>query len=136
MRSGVGTANNIFVQCGTSAVVFLNPKNEADGNVYVGLPKNFQGYYDGDSKRYLDLAAWREAHGWDKNSVVAEAEIGFDPDTLALTISSRKPLPRVRAVNHIQADMLGKATGATRVAGPLANPRAKRSWHMDPRLPA
>ena len=139
MGSGTGinntVANNIFVQCGKSAIVFLDPKNEADGNVYVDLPKNFQGYYEGDSKQYLDLAAWR-ARGWDKNSVMADAEIGFDPDTLALTISVSKPLPQVRAINHIQGDVLGKATGATRVAGPLADLGAKSSWQVDPRLPA
>ena len=72
--------------------------------------------------------------GWDKNSVMADAQIDFDPDTLQLTISSSKPLPRVPAVNQIQSDMLGKATGATRVAGPLANPGAKGAWQMDPRL--
>ena len=141
-RTGSGTAtnntiaNNVFAKCGKSAIVFLNPKNEADGNVYVDLPDNFQGYYEGDTKQYLDLAAWRAAHGWDKNSIVAEAQIDFDPDTLVLTFTSREPLPRVRAVNHIQSDMLGKAAGATRVAGPLADPGAKSSWQVDPRLPA
>ena len=139
-RAGSGTAtgnniaNNIFAKCGKSAIVFLNPRNEADGNVYVGLPHSFQGYYEGDSKQYFDLAAWRAAHGWDKNSVVADAQIDFDPDTFELTISSSRPLPQVRAVNHIQSDMLGKATGATRVAGPLADPGAKSFWHVDPRL--
>jgi hypothetical protein len=139
-RTGSGTAtdnkiaNNIFAKCGKSAIVFLNPKNKADGNVYVDLPNNFQGYYEGDSKQYLDLAAWRDVHGWDKNSVVADAQIDFDPDTLQLTISSSKPLPQVSAVNHIQSDMLGKVTGATRVAGPLADPEAKSTWHVDPRL--
>jgi hypothetical protein len=49
--------------------VFLNPGNEADGNVYVGLPDRFQGYGEGDVKQYVDLAAWRHAHGWDTNSV-------------------------------------------------------------------
>ena len=40
--SGTGTgniiSNNIFAKCGKSAIVFLNPGNEADGNVYVGMP--------------------------------------------------------------------------------------------------
>jgi hypothetical protein len=138
MGSGTATnnniANNIFAKCGKSAIVFLNPKNQADGNVYVGLPNAFQGYYEGDVKQYLDLVAWRDGHGWDKNSVMVDAQIDFDPDTLELTISSSERLPQVRAVNHIESDMLGKVTGATRVAGPLAEPGAKRFWHVDPRL--
>jgi len=142
--TGNNVANNIFAKC-KSAIVFLNPNNKADGNVYVDMPKDFQGLFEGTPTpnydpdawqkiKYRDLAAWRDAQGWDKNSVMAEAQIDFNPDTLALTISSRKPLPRVSAVNQIQSDMLGKVTGTTRVAGPLANPGAKTSWQMDPRL--
>lgn len=137
-RRGSGTgrgnrvANNIFAQCGRSAIVFLNPDNIADGNVYVGLPDKFQGLFDGEVKQYLDLAAWRAAHGWDKTSIIAEAGIDFDPDSLQLSFTSRKPLPRVTAVPHIQTDLFGKATGATRVAGPLADPAAKKQT-IDPR---
>ncbi len=126
-------ANNIFTKCNKSAIVFLNRKNKADGNVYVDLPKDFQGYYEGDKKRYLDLAGWR-ALGWDKHSVTAEADIQFDPDKLELTFAPSKPLPHVRAT--VQSDMLGKATGTTRVAGPLAHPSATRSWPVDPRVKA
>ena len=63
-----------------------------------------------------------------------DAQIAFNPDTLELTITSSKPLPRMNAVNQIQNDMLGNAAGSRRVAGPLANPNTKSSWQMDPRL--
>ena len=42
-RKGSGTAtdnnisNNIFAKCGKSAIIFLNTKNEADGNLYVSI---------------------------------------------------------------------------------------------------
>jgi len=145
--SGNTVANNIFAKCGKSAIVFLNPDNRADGNVYVDMPKDFQGFFEGAQTpaydanawqhiRYVDLATWRDAHGWDKHSVLVDAQIDFDPDTLQLTISSSKPLPKAGTVNHIQGDILGQAVGAARVAGPLANPAARRSWHVDPRLPA
>jgi hypothetical protein len=138
-RAGSGTAsdndiaNNIFTKCGKSAIVFLNAKNEADWNVYVDMPTDFQGLYSGDSKQYLDLAAWRE-HGWDKNSVVADAQINFDSDSLQLTIKSSQPFPKVSAVNHIESDMLGHVAGDTRVPGPLAAPNAKSAWQVDPRM--
>jgi hypothetical protein len=135
--SGTGTgniiSNNIFATCGTSAIVFLNPANEADGNVYVDMPARFQGYGEGDAKQYVDLEAWRHAHGWDTNSVVSDVQIDFDPDTLQLTIAIRQPLPKVSAVNHIEIDILGEDTGEARVPGPLANPGAKREWKVDPR---
>jgi hypothetical protein len=100
------------------------------------MPARFQGYGEGDAKQSVDLAAWRHAHGWDTNSVVADAQIDFDPDTLQLTIASRQPLPTVSTVNHIETDILGKDTGATRVPGPLATPGAKREWKVDPRSQA
>jgi hypothetical protein len=138
--SGTGTgniiSNNVFAKCDTSAIVFLNLGNEADGNVYVGMPARFQVYGEGDAKQYVDLESWRHAHGWDTNSVVADGQIDFDPDTLHLTMAIHQPLPRVSAVNHIETDILGKDTGKTRMPGPLANPGAKREWKIDPRTEA
>ena len=138
--SGTGTgntiSNNIFATCNTSAIVFLNPGNEADGNVYVGMPARFQGYGEGDAKQYVDLSAWRAAHPWDAHSVIADAQIDFDPDTLQLTLSSGQPLPKVPAVNHIDTDILGQNAGDNRAPGPLADPGAKREWKVDPRVGA
>ena len=113
--------------------MFLNPNNEADGNVYVGMPNEFQGYCEGDSKQYLDLAAWRSAHGWDKNSVAADAQIDFDPGHAAVDDLDRPPLPKVSAINQIETDILGQRAGEARVPGPLADPAAKRAWQVDPR---
>jgi len=143
--SGNDVANNIFVKCGKSAIVFLNSDNKADGNVYVDMPQQFQGLFQGPPSptydanawrhiQYYDLAAWQALHGWDKNSVLSDARIDFDPDTLQLTITSKKPLPRQSLVNGIQSDMLGASSSSTRVAGPLANPAGKASWHVDPRV--
>jgi hypothetical protein len=67
---------------------------------------------------------------------MSDAEISFNPDTLQLTFRDGKPLPVVAIVNGIQVDMLGKATAATRVAGPLANIAARNSSKVDPRHPA
>src|SRR4029079_1135637 len=114
-------------------IVFLNPGNDADDNVYVGMSGRFQGYGEGDAKQYVDLDTVRSTRGWDTKSVVADAQIDFDPDALQLTIAIRQPLPKVSAVNHIEIDILGKDTGEARVPGPLANPAAKREWNVDPR---
>jgi hypothetical protein len=138
-RARSGTAqdnkidNNIFAHCGKSAIVFLNQNNEADGNLFVSMPDEFLGFFQGDLKQWLDLAAWRGGHGWDKHSAVGDVQIGFNPDTLELTISSSQPLPKVSAVNRIESDMLGKATGETRAPGPLADPVSKPVRRLDPR---
>jgi hypothetical protein len=141
-RRGAGTAtgnvvsNNIFASCGSSAVVLLNPDNEADGNVYVNLPAKFTVYGEKEARQPQDLAAWRAAHGWDEHSVVADAEIAFDPDTLQLTMSSRQPLPKVSAVHGIDVDILGREAGPTRAPGPVADPAAGKTWTVDPRAKA
>ena len=138
-RAGTGTAtdnvisNNIFTKCDKAGIVFLNTQNQADGNLYASMPNEFQGFFTGDSKQWLTLAAWRDTHGWDKNGAVAEMQIDFDPDTLTLTINSKQPFPKVTAVNHIDDDLFGKVTGETRFPGPLADPRGKSVWKVDPR---
>ena len=139
-RAGTGTAtdnkvyNNIFTKCDRSAIVFLNPHNEADGNVFTEMPFQFLGFFTGDSKQFLSLTAWREAHGWDKKSMIATMQIDFDPDRLELTINGTQPLPKVRTFNHIENDMLGKGGGDLRVPGPLADPSVRPVWKIDPRI--
>jgi hypothetical protein len=141
-RAGSGTAtenkiyNNIFTGCGKSAIVFLNQNNQADGNLYVSMPRECLGFFTSDSMQWLDLSAWRDAHGWDKHGALDEMQLDFDPDRLELTISSSQPLQKVSVFNHINNDMLGMVTRETRAPGPLADPGAKRIWQIDPRLVA
>jgi hypothetical protein len=138
-RAGTGKAegneidNNIFSSCGKSAIVFLNPNNQADGNLYTSMPKDFLGYFGSGSKQYLDLASWRETYGWDKHGAVADLEITFDPDRLELTMSSAQPLPNVNVFHRIDIDIFGKLMVGTRPPGPLNDPGAKRARRIDPR---
>jgi hypothetical protein len=41
-----------------------------------------------------------------------------------------------RTVNHIDIDILGKAAGDARVAGPLGDADTTREWKVDPRSKA
>jgi hypothetical protein len=129
-------ANNIFANCGKSAIVFLSQNNEADGNLYVSMPTEFLGFFTAESKQWMDLAQWRDSHGWDKHGSVGDMQIDFDPDRLQLTISSRHPLPKLTLVHHIDRDMLDHVSGENRVPGPIADPGAQRVWQIDPRAVA
>ena len=97
------------------------------------MPYQFLGFFTGDSKQFMTLAAWRETYGWDKNSAVVEIHIDLDPDRLELTIICKEPIPRLSTFNHIEGDMFGKGSGEHRFPGPLANPAAKSVWKVDPR---
>lgn len=141
---GNQVTGNIFVRC-KAGIVFLSANNSADGNVYVNMPTAFQGLLaagsgatsDPDAWRhiqYSDLESWRAAYGWDRNSSIVNAEIDFDPGTLQLNISAPTALPQTSAASWNRIDLLGKSTGRARLAGPLADPLAKRIWTADPRV--
>lgn len=98
------------------------------------MPKGFLGLTTDDSKQWLDLPAWRDTYGWDKHGAMDNAQIELDPDRLELTMSSSQPLPKVNVVDDLDSDILGEATGETRHPGPLADPSARHTWHIDPRL--
>ena len=55
--SGNNVANNIFAKC-KSAINFLNTDNQADGNVYVDMPDQFQGLFEGAPPPDYDPNAW------------------------------------------------------------------------------
>lgn len=125
--------NNIFAGCGKAGLVFINTNCEADGNLYVSMPDHYLALFTTNSQSWLDLPAWREAHGWDKNGAEASMQLDFDPNRLELTVSNQEPFRKLAVVNQIDHDLFGKVTGETRVPGPLADPGARRVWQMDPR---
>ena len=47
--------NNIFTRCGKAAIVFINRRNEADGNVFASLPDGYLGYPHAQAQQWLDL---------------------------------------------------------------------------------
>jgi Right handed beta helix region len=124
--------NNIIAQCAKGGVVFVDEHNDADGNVYSGLPEKFGGLETGGSIQWLDLGQWR-AHGWDGKGALAQLQLSFDPDRLQLTMQSQAPLPKLPIFNGIDRDFFGKATGARRSPGPLAEAKSARVRGVDPR---
>jgi len=139
-RNGAGTGqenhitNNIFAACSNTAIVFVSSNNYSGGNVFVALPDNCLGYFTTNSQQRLDLASWRQAHGWDTNSVTACIELDFNPDRLELKMNCDGPLPTVTLFNRINNDLLGKTTGDTRVPGPFADVSNQPVRKIDPRL--
>jgi hypothetical protein len=138
-RAGSGNArehkiyNNIFARCDKGGIVFQNPTNEADGNIYAGLPARFGGLGDTDSMKWLDLPAWRQ-HGWDKHGGLAALVFEFDPERLELTMRGNAALTPVPVFNRIDGDFAGAATGETRLPGPFAALVAGQARSVDPRV--
>ena len=138
-RAGSGTArenhifNNIFASCGKAAYVFIDTNNYADGNVFVSMPGIICGLAQTTRNSGWTFRPGSRSRGWESNGVTATMKLDFDPDRLELTMSSETALPKVSLFNHIDSDMLGNATGESRVAGPLGEPGARRVWRVDPR---
>jgi hypothetical protein len=127
--------NNIFARCGKGGIVFLDERNDADGNIYSGLPEKFGGLAQSESLQWLDLAGWRE-RGWDGKGAIANLDVRFDPDRLELAMQASVPVPRLPVFNGIDVDFTGKTTGAERSPGPLADPNDGRVRSVDPRSAA
>ncbi|MBN2590904.1 MAG: right-handed parallel beta-helix repeat-containing protein [Sedimentisphaerales bacterium] len=137
--SGLGTQNyvynNIFTNCGTGAIRFLDRDNYAKGNVYTSMPEKFLGFTENEQTKWYDLKEWQETfkeNNWDVNSITVDMDIDFDPDTLELTMDA-KDLKEVAILGKVDTDMYGKETGDHRYPGPLADPKASTTRKVDPR---
>jgi hypothetical protein len=92
-REGSGDArshrirDNAFAHNGKGGIVFQHADNDADGNLYAGLPREFGGVGGTDGIEWLDLAAWR-ARGWDRRGALLELDLALDADALELTSRS------------------------------------------------
>jgi hypothetical protein len=128
--------NNIFFNTGESAINFENEHNEADGNLYAGMPGGFLRILTPGRPELLNIPAAREYHGWEKNGRMGSIQLSLDPDTLQLTLSIAGDPPKVATLNavSITSDFFGFRAGDARIPGPFADlsqPLKARS--IDPR---
>ncbi len=129
--------NNVFYGWGTAAIGFANEHNQTDGNLYLPAPRG-GGYLrilGPEPQQWLDLAAWREFFGWDKNGALgAVEELSVDIDKLSMSLVPRGDWPKVALFNSVDADLFGAPTGESRCAGPFANlEKGFRQRNIDPR---
>jgi len=90
-RGGTARQNsvvdNVFYNCRRAAVEFAHPYNSAEGNFYGKMRGGFLRINNPQPKQLLNLEAWQEFHGWDKEGGMALMSGEFDPDQLTLTFS-------------------------------------------------
>ena len=131
--------NNIFHGMGRAAIEFTTIYNESDGNAFSRMPRQgaFLRILRPEPQEWLDLAYWRENHGWDKTGLMTGLDVSFDPDTLELTLVPERELPGVAAVSGIDSDLFGGTTAVKRPAGPLTDlGTGFKSRKVDPRAAA
>ncbi|NQT13961.1 MAG: right-handed parallel beta-helix repeat-containing protein [Planctomycetes bacterium] len=113
---------NIFVG-GGSMLSISDGENTSDHNLLA------------PGKKPFDLAAWGDAHGWDRNSTVADIQAAFNPETLELTWSARGKIPECPPIDGIPRDFFDRlqepGPSAPGPFGPL--PDEATTVKLDPR---
>ena len=146
-------ANNLFYDCGEAAVKFPTKDNEAQGNLYVKMPGGYLRVLYPAPENCLDLDAWQEFFGFDREGQEGWFDISVDTQACTLTLKERpESLPArfpqkagcpyveqldriagVRAWPEVSEDFYGLARGTRCMPGPFAALEAGRTYNLDPR---
>jgi hypothetical protein len=130
--------NNVFYQCGEAAIILPNEHNQVEGNVYAKMPGG--GYLRvmyPEPEMCLDLDAWQEFCGFDKNGRTCEMKIDIHRDDLTMDVALDTELPHVDADTNVSTDYSGAVCEGSRVPGPFAKlASGKMRFNIDPRKKA
>jgi hypothetical protein len=96
-RGGTGRdakiINNIFYDCGEAAIDFPTRDNTAEGNLYVRMCGGYLRVMYPEPEVCLNLPAWKEFCGFDKEGQNAWFDIRVDEETGKVTCSRSKDGP-------------------------------------------
>ena len=87
--------NNIFYECGEAAVVFPTRDNTAEGNLYVRMQGGYLRVMYPEPENCLNLPAWQEFFGFDREGQNAWFDIGVDEETGAVSFHAAAEKPFV-----------------------------------------
>lgn len=115
--------NNIFFNTGESALNFENEHNEADGNLYAGVPGGYLRVLRPGRPELLNISAARQYYGWEKNGQAGSMQLSLDPRSLQLTFSMTGDVTKVKTFNgtSITHDFFGVSAGDARMPGAFAD---------------
>lgn len=108
--------NNIFFQCPKRILFSRVEDNQSDGNL-------FDQRDDGTSlcieypepQALVNLSAWQEYYGFDRNSKNARIEADFDPETLKLILTVEGEAPECRPVLELHDGDGVKSPGPVKI---------------------
>ena len=85
--------NNIFYDCGEAAIVFPTRDNTAEGNLYVRMQGGYLRVMYPEPEVCLNLPAWQEFCGFDKEGQNAWFDISVDEETGRFSFSPAADRP-------------------------------------------
>ena len=115
--------NNIFYDCGEAAIVFPTRDNQAEGNLYVGLTGDYLRVMYPEPEVCLNLPAWREFCGFDREGQYGWFRIRLDEETGEFSFE-----PDERALPGPRGQAKGLAI--------IRDPKEIKKVPADPGLPA
>lgn len=126
--------NNMFYHCGEAAIILPNEHNEAEGNAYSKMPGGYLRVMFPEPEMCLDLAAWQEFCGFDKNGTACDMKIDIDRATLTMEVELNTELPKVDADEKVSSDYFGSVCEGARKPGPFSKlAGGKMRFNIDPR---
>ena len=82
--------NNIFYECGESAITFPTSDNKSDGNLFLGCSGGFLRIMYPEPEVVLDLKTWQEFYGLDLTSQSGWFDLELDEENLELKVVAEK----------------------------------------------
>ena len=130
--------NNLFYDCKSGAIKMPTKHNKAEGNAYAKMPGGYLRVFYPSPTMCLDLAAWREFLGFDKNGhecAMGDIDIDINSQTYEMVVDVKNELPKVKIDEKTKTDYFcNSVDGGTRMAGPFNNLKSgKNVFNIDPR---
>ncbi|MBR0514006.1 MAG: right-handed parallel beta-helix repeat-containing protein [Clostridia bacterium] len=99
--------NNIFYECGEAAIDFPTRDNQAEGNLYVKMQGGYLRVMYPEPEVCLNLPAWQEFCGFDKNGENAwfDIEIDAEKKTAVFRTAQEKPFAMPRQLERLNMIM-------------------------------
>lgn len=88
--------NNLFYDCGEAAIKFPTRDNDSQGNLYVKMPGGYLRILYPAPENCLDLDAWREFYGFDREGQEGWFNVNVDTEKLTLEFAGADSLPEMR----------------------------------------
>jgi hypothetical protein len=146
--------NNIFYDCKEAAIKMPTRNNDSEGNLFINMPGGYLRILYPSPTACLDLKAWQEFYGFDKQGQEAYFDINIDTVNFTMVIQRMKELPmsfsrssekhkyiqnledvrQVEMKNIAPSDFYGnKITEEFRVPGPFIKLVENQVISIDPR---
>ena len=122
--------NNIFYDCGESAITFPTRDNASDGNLFVRMKGGYLRVMYPEPENCLNLPAWQEFFGLDPNSRNGWFDIRLDEEGRKIRLSKAEDNPQGLP---FQLELMNPVRGAEEIPAVPADPLVLSDFAGNPR---